>query len=158
MDAYSFLDHVDARIGEFLAKYEFSLNKSSSRIFSGFYDNLLVFESQKCQIRIYLEHYRVYVEISALNISDPNLWYNIDVMACFVSNTLPSMWIYDLSRGVTLRQVKELQLVRWQMILDNYFDKIMHLFVSREELYEQRKTLDAFVREFYAEQQKISQR
>jgi hypothetical protein len=147
---------VDARLGEFLANYEFSLNKSSSQILSGFQDNLLVFESQKCQIRIYLEHYRVYIEISALNVSDPNLWYNIDVMACFVSESPPNTWIYNLPRGVPLSQVIEQQLVHWRIILDRYFHKILPLFVFKEKLQEMQQTLDTFVRSFYSEQQKVS--
>jgi hypothetical protein len=156
MDDYSFLDHVNTRLGEFIDEYEFSINSSLSQISPGFRENLLFFESRQCQIRIYLEHYRVYIEISGLNVSDPNLWYNIDVMACFVTNTLPSTWIYNLPRGVLLRQVIEQQLVRWQAILDNYFDKIIPLFVSKDKLYEMQKTLDTFVRDFYAEQQEVS--
>lgn len=156
MDDYSFLDHVNTRLDEFIVEHEFSLNKSLSRTTSGFQDNLLTFESPHCQIRVYLEHYRVYVEISALNVSDPNLWYNIDAMACFVSRTSPSMWIYNLPRGVPLRQVIEQQLARWQKILGNYFDQIVPLFSSKDKLYEIRQTLDTFVRDFYAEQQKVS--
>jgi len=156
MDNYSFLDHVNARLSEFTIKYGFSLNKSSSQIFPGFQDNLLIFESKQCRIQIYLEHYRVYLEISALNVSDPNLWYNVDVMACFVSHTSPSMWTYNLQRGIPLSQVIEQQLVRWQTILDSYFDKIIPMFASKDRLYEMQKTLDVFVQDFYSEQKKLS--
>jgi len=156
MDNYSFLNHVDARLGEFIIKYGFSLNNSFSQISPGFQNNLLMYESQQCRVQIYLEHYRVYIEISALNVSDPNLWYNVDMMACFVSHTSPSVWIYNLPRGIPLSQVIEQQLVRWQKILESYFDKIIPLFASKDRLYEMQKILDVFVQDFYSEQKKIS--
>ena len=156
MNDYSFLDHVHAWLGDFIDRYEFSLNQSSSRTYPGFRDNLLSFESPQCQVQIYLEHNRVYIEISALNESDPNLWYNLDIMACFVSKTVPNAWKYDLPRGIPLRQVIEQQLVRWRTILGRYFDQILPLFVSKEKLHEMQPTLDTFVRSFYAEQQKVS--
>ncbi|MBL8050783.1 MAG: hypothetical protein JNM46_06135, partial [Anaerolineales bacterium] len=87
---------------------------------------------------------------------DPNLWYSIDAMACFVSGTPPKQWVYNLPRKVPLRKVMEQQLVRWQDLLRDYFDQIVPLFSSRDELTELEKTLDAFVVNFYAEQQKAS--
>jgi hypothetical protein len=77
-------------------------------------------------------------------------------MACFVSDTQPSQWIYNLPRGVPLRQVMEQQLTRWQPILENYFDKIVPFFNSLDKLKEMEKTLDEFIRSYYAEQQKNS--
>ena len=110
MEYYSFLNHVNSRLGEFLAKHDFSLNKSLSQITPGYGYSLLSFISPDCQIRIFIEHYRIYVEISALEVKDPNLWYELDVMAGFVSGTQPNQWIYNLPRGVPLSQVIEQQL------------------------------------------------
>ena len=152
MDDYSFLNHVSSRLGEFLAKHDIALDKSSSQISPGYEFNLLSFTSQRCQIRVFVEHYRIYIEISALNVKDPNLWYNMDVMACFVSGTQPSQWIYNLPRGVPLRQVMEQQLTRWQEILEKYFDQIVPLFRSQDKLREMRETLSTFVRSYNAEQ------
>jgi len=155
MDEYSFQNHVNSQLGEFITKHGFSLNKSSSQISPGYEYNLLSFASQQCQLRVFVEHYRVYIEISALGVKDPNLWYNLDAMACFVSGTQPSQWIYNLPRGVPLRQVMEQQLIRWQPILENYFDKIVPLFVSQDELKEMQKTISEFVKSYYAEQEKV---
>jgi hypothetical protein len=152
MDEYSFLNHVSSHLGEFLTNHDFALEKSSSQIAPGYEFNLLSFISQQCQIRVFIEHYRIYVEISALNVKDPNLWYNMDVMACFVSGTQPSQWIYNLPRGVPLSQVMEQQLTRWQEILEKYFDQIVPLFSSQDKLREMRETLNTFVRRYNAEQ------
>jgi hypothetical protein len=154
MEDYSFLNDVNSRLDDFLVKHEFSLHKPSSQITVGFEDKLLSFVSPRCQLRIFVEHYRIYVDISALDVKDPNLWYNFEAMACFVSSTLPSQWIYDLPRGIPLRQVMDQQLTRWQGILEKYFDQIVPLFISPDKLNEKRQTLDAFVRSYYAEQQK----
>ena len=156
MENYSFLDHVNTWLGSFIDDHNFSLNKLTSRISSGFQDNLLRFESERCQIQIYLEHYRVYVEISALGIQDPNLWYRIDTMACFVSKTSPRLWIYNLPRGIPLSQVIEQQLMRWQTILADYFDKITPLFDSNAKLSDMQETLNQFVKNFYSEQKNYS--
>ena len=156
MDEYSFQNHVNSRLDEFITKHGFSLNKSSSQISPGYEYNLLSFVSRQCQLRVFVEHYRVYIEISALGVKDPNVWYNLDAMACFVSGTQPSQLIYNLPRGVPLRQVMEQQLTRWQPILENHFDKIMPLFISLDKLKEMQKTIDEFVRSYYAEQQKAS--
>jgi hypothetical protein len=151
MEEYSFLNHVSSRLGEFLTKYDFALDKASSQISPGHEFNLLTFISPQCQLRVFVEHYRIYVEISALNIKDPNLWYNIDVMACFVSGTQPSQWTYNLPRGVPLSQVMEKQLTRWQGILEKYFDQIVPLFSSQDRFLELRETLSTFVRRYNAE-------
>ena len=156
MEDYSFLNHVKSRLGEFLTQHGFSLNILSSQVFPGFENNLLLFDSRQCQIRISVEHHRIDIDISAPDVKDPNLWYNIDVMACFVSDAQPNQWIYNLPRGVPLRQVMEQQLTRWQAIVENHFDKIMPMFVSKDNLYEMRKTLDEFVQSFYAERQRAS--
>lgn len=156
MENYSFLGHVNTLLNKFLVKNGFLLKKSSSQIFPGFRDNLLMFESRQCRMQIYLEHYRVYVEISALNVTDPNLWYGVDEMACFISETSPSDWLYDLPRGIPLSQVIEQQLVRWQTILDNHFEKILPMFTSKDKLYEIQKTLKVFVRDFNLQQKKTS--
>jgi len=156
MDNYSFLDHVDTRLNKFLVKHGFLLNKSSSHIFLGTRDNLLMFESYQCRIQVYLEHYRVYIEISALNVNDPNLWYNIDLMACYVSGTAPSAWMYNLPRGIPVSQVIEQQLIRWETILDSYFDKILPLFTSKDRLYEMQNIYGKFVQDFYSEQKRLS--
>ena len=148
---YSFIDHVTTLLNEFITKYGFSLNKSASQIFPGFQDNLSLVESQQCRIQISLEHYRVYMGISASDVKDVNLWYGIDVMACFVSKTPPSIWIYDLPRKTPLSQVMEQQLMRWGEILDNYFDMIVLLFDSKDVLYKIQKTLDKFVMNYYSE-------
>ena len=158
MDSYSFIDQVNFNLSKFMIKYGFQLNKSSNQIFPGFQDNLLVFESQQCRMQIYLEHYRVYIEISALNVNDLNLWYGIDAMACFVSETLPSLWAYDLPRGIPFSQIIEQQLTRWKKILDNHFDKIVPLFDSKDRLYKIKKTLDIFVKNYYLEHRKLSSR
>jgi hypothetical protein len=154
MEEYSFLNHVSSRLGEFLTKHNFALDKSSSQISPGYEFNLLSFVSQQCQIRVFVEHYRIYIEISALNVTDPNLWYNMDSMACFVSGTHPRQWKYNLPRGVSLSQVMEQQLRRWQEILGKYFDQVVPLFSSLDKLREKRETLDAFVRNYHPEQQK----
>jgi hypothetical protein len=152
MEKYSFLNHVSSRLGEFLNKHDFALDKSSSQISPSYVFNLLSFISRQCQIRVFVEHYRIYIEISALGVKDPNLWYEMDVMACFVSGTQPSQWIYNLPRGVPLRQVMEQQLTRWQEILEQYFDQIVPLFSSQDKLREMRETLNTFVRSYNAEQ------
>jgi len=110
-----------------------------------------MFESQKCQLQIYLEHNSVYIEISALGVNDPNLWYGIDVMACLVSNSSPSSWVYNLPRRIPISQVIEKQLLRWQGILNEYFDEVVPLFDSKVRLYETQQTLDNFVKNFYLE-------
>ena len=156
MDSYSFLDHANIYLGGFFIKNDFLLNKSSSQILLGVKDSLLMFESKQCRIQIYLEHYRVYNEISILNTNDPNHWYNIDAMACFVSGTSPSIWIYNLPRGIPTSQVIEQQLARWQTILDSNFDKIMPLFVSEDKYYETQEALDKFTQNFYSEQKRLS--
>jgi hypothetical protein len=153
MDEYSFSNHVNSRLGEFLAQHNFSLNTSASKLAPGFEFNLLRFKSPQCQLQVYLEHDRIYTAISALGVKNPNLWYNVDVMACFVSGTPPYEWFYDLPRGVPLRQVMEEQLTRWQTILERHFDQILPLFVSLEKLNELTTTLNPFVRSFYAERQ-----
>lgn len=152
MDEYYFIDHINNRLGKFLERYYFLLNEKASRSSSGFQNNFFLFESPHCQLRIYLEHYKVYIEISALDVKDPNLWYNVDMMACFVSNTSPSQWIYNLPRGIPLSQVIDRQLDRWQTILDKYFDDIIPMFASKDLLYNMRETLDAFVLNYYSEQ------
>jgi hypothetical protein len=156
MDEYSFLDHVNLQLGDFLNQRSFVFDKSSSQLSPGYEFNLLAFVSPGCQIRAFVEHYRIYIEISALHVKDPNLWYNIDAMACFVSGTSPKQWVYNLPRRVPLRQVMEQQLVRWHDILRTYFDQIVPLFRSKDELTELRNTLDPFVVNFYAERQKAS--
>ena len=155
MEEYSFLNHVNAHLGEFITKYRFSLYQSSSQIFSGFENNLLSFVSPHCQLRVFVEHYRVYVDISALGVNDPNLWYNLEAMACFTSGTQPREWIYNLPRRVPLSQVMEQQLTRWQSILENHFDKIVQLFLSDVELIDMRRTLDEFVQSYYEDHRKV---
>ena len=156
MSDYSFVDQVNAKLGKLIKKHGFSLNKSLSNISPGFQPTLLTFESKQCQLKIFIEHYRVYIQISALNTSDPNLWYNIDIMACYSSSTPPSEWIYTLPRGVPISQVVDQQLVRWQKILENYIDRIIPLFTSKEKLRDNRATLDAFVRNFYDEYRRVT--
>ena len=122
MDDYSFQDHVNLHLSEFLNQHKLLFDQSSSQLSPSYEFNLLSFVSSQCQIRVFVEHYRIYIEISALDVKDPNLWYNIDAMACFVSRTPPKQWVYDLPRRVPLRQVMDQQLVRWHDILRYYFD------------------------------------
>lgn len=146
-----FANHVESFLGEFLDKYKFLLIQPRSHIQPSFQDNLLFYKSQECQIQIYLEHNRIYIEISALDINDPNLWYGIDVMACYVSKTSPVNWVFNLPRGIPLHQVIETQLIRWKNILDIYFKEIFPLFTSKNKIYELQETLDEFVQNYYSE-------
>jgi|APSaa5957512622_1039677.scaffolds.fasta_scaffold07007_5 hypothetical protein len=104
-------------------------------------------------MKIYAEHNRIGIEVSSLTVGryDPNLWYAVDLMACFVSKTHPKEWFYDLPRGVILNQVMEQQLTRLKMILTIYFDEIAPFFASKETILEMQEILDSFVR-FYNSQ------